>query len=103
MAYTIEGKITCVRFPSQCNVAFGNALVLVPQGSLKGASFCSWCNVFIGYGFASQCNVIFCNALVDVLQGKLAHVRFHLASDKTSSRVAYFLVLIGHFVHGCLI
>ena len=72
MAFTVEGKITCVRFPSRLNVAFGNALVLVPHGSLKGASFCSWCNVF-----ASQCNVIFGNALVDVLQGKLAHVRFH--------------------------
>ena len=53
MAFTIEGKIACVRFPSWCNVVFGNALVLVPQGSLKGASFCSWCNVLLGYGFAS--------------------------------------------------
>ena len=77
MAFTVEGKIACVRFPSRCNVAFGNALVLVPQGSLKGASFCSWCNVFLGNGFASQCNVIFGNALVDVLQGKLARVRFY--------------------------
>jgi hypothetical protein len=77
MAFTIEGKITCVRFPSRCNVAFGNALVLVSHGSLKGASFCSWCNVFLGNGFVSQCNVIFGNALVDVLHGKLAHVRFH--------------------------
>ena len=77
MAFRKEGKIACVRFPSWCNVAFGNALVLVPQRSLKGASFCSWCNVFLGNGFASQCNVIFGNALVDVLQGKLARVRFH--------------------------
>ena len=77
MAFTIEGKITCVRFPSRCNVTFGSALVLVPQGSLKGASFCSWCNVFLGYGFDSQCNLIFGNALVDVLQGTLASVRFH--------------------------
>ena len=77
MAFTIEGKISCVRFPSRCNVAFGNALVLVSHGSLKGASFWSWCNVFLGNGFASQCNVIFDNALVDVLQGKLACVRFH--------------------------
>ena len=51
MAFTIEGKIACVRFPSWLNVAFGNALVFVPQGSLKGASFCSWCNVFLGSGF----------------------------------------------------
>ena len=77
MAFTIEGKIACVRFRSWLNVVFVNALVLVPQGSLKGASFCSWCNVFLGYGFASQCNVIFGNTLVDVLQGKLPHVRFH--------------------------
>ena len=77
MAFTIEGKIACVRFLSQCNVVFGNALVLMPQGSLKGDSFCSWYNVFLGNGFALQCNVIFGNALVDVLQGKLAHVRFH--------------------------
>ena len=90
MTFTIEGKIACVRFPSRCNVVFGNALV--PQGSLKGDSFCSWCNAFIGYGFASQCNVIFCNALVDVLQEKLAHVRFHFASDKASFGVACFLV-----------
>ena len=76
MTFTIEGKTSCVRFPSQCNVVFGNALVLLSQGSLKGASFCSWCNVFLHYGFASQCNVIFGNALVDVLQGKLARVRF---------------------------
>ena len=77
--------------------------MLVSQGSLKGASFCSWCNIFLGNGFASQCNVIFGNALVDVLQGKIAHVRFHFASDKASSGVACFLVLIRHFVHGCLI
>ena len=77
MAFIVEGKIACVRFPSRLNVAFSNALVLVPHGSLKGASFCSWCNVFLGNGFASQCNVIFGNALVDVLQGKLACVRFH--------------------------
>jgi hypothetical protein len=51
--------------------------MLVIQGSLKGASFCSWYNVFLGNGFASQCNVIFGNALVDALQGKLARVRFH--------------------------
>jgi hypothetical protein len=77
MAFTIERKIACVRFPSRLNVAFENALVFVPQGSLKGASFCSWFNVFLGNGFVSQCNVIFGNALVDVLQGKLACVRFH--------------------------
>ena len=78
MAFTIEGKIACVRFPSRLNVAFDNALVLVPHGSLKGVGFCSWCNVFLGYGFASQCNIIFGKAIVDVLQGKLARVRFHL-------------------------
>ena len=71
MAFTVEGKIACVRFPSRLN-----ALVLAPQGSLKGARFCSWCNVFLGNGFASQCNVIFGNTLVDLLQGKLARVRF---------------------------
>ena len=37
MAFTIEGKITCVRFSSWCNVAFGNALV--PQGNLKVLAF----------------------------------------------------------------
>ena len=51
MAFTIEEKTTCVRFPSRRNVAFGNALVFVPWGSLKGASFCSWCNIFLGNGF----------------------------------------------------
>ena len=77
MAFTIEGKIACVRFPSRLKAAFGNALGLVPQGSLKGARFCLWCNVSLGNGFTSQCNAIFGNALVDVLQGKLACVRFH--------------------------
>ena len=67
MAFTIEGKIACVRFPSWCNVAFGNALVLVPHGSLKGSIFCSWFNVILGNGFSSQCNVIFGNELVFVL------------------------------------
>ena len=59
MAFTVEGKITCVRFPSRLNVAFGNALVLMPQGSLKGARFFSWCNVFLGNGIDSQSNVTF--------------------------------------------
>ena len=77
MAFAIEGKIACVRFLLLCHVAFVNAVVLVPHGSRKGASFYLWCNVFLGYGFASQCNVIFGNALVDVLQGKIEHVRFH--------------------------
>ena len=39
MAFIIEGKIACVRFPSWCNVAFGIAIVLVPQGSLKVLAF----------------------------------------------------------------
>jgi hypothetical protein len=51
LALTIEGKLSCVRFPSWCNVAFGNAFVLVPQGKLKGVSFRSWCSVFLGNGF----------------------------------------------------
>ena len=51
LAFTIEGKLACVRFPSRCNVAFGNALVLVPHGKLNGASFCSWCIVFLDNGF----------------------------------------------------
>ena len=51
LAFTIEGKLACLRFPSWCNVAFGNALVLVPKGKLKGARFSSWCNIFLGNGF----------------------------------------------------
>ena len=94
MAFTIEGKIACVRFSSQCSVAFGNALVLVPQGSLKGGSFCLWCNVFLGNGFASQCNVIFGNALVDVLQGKIACVRFHSRCNVNVSNKTLVLSLM---------
>ena len=62
--FTIEGKIACIRFPSMCNVVFGNAVVLVPQENLRGASFYSSCNVFLGNGF------------VVVTEGKLACVRF---------------------------
>jgi hypothetical protein len=59
-----EGKLACVIFSSLCNVVFGNALVLMPQGRIKGASFCSWCSVLIENGF------------VVVTQGKLACVGF---------------------------
>jgi hypothetical protein len=39
LAITIEGKLACIIFPSKCNVGLGNAVVLVPQEKLTGASF----------------------------------------------------------------
>ena len=37
-----EGKPTCVRFSSWCNVVFGNALVLLSEGDLVSARLPSW-------------------------------------------------------------
>ena len=64
LAFIIEEKPACIRFPSKCNVSFGNAFVLVPHEKLTGASFYSSCNVFLGDGF------------IVVTEGKLACVRF---------------------------
>jgi hypothetical protein len=41
MAFTIEGKIACVRFPSWLSVAFGNALVFVLHGAFVHGSMYS--------------------------------------------------------------
>ena len=30
LAFTIEGKLACIRFLSKCNVGFDNAVMLVP-------------------------------------------------------------------------
>ena len=51
LAFTIEGKLSFIIFPSECNVGFGNALTLVPHQKLTFASFYSSCNVFLGNGF----------------------------------------------------
>jgi hypothetical protein len=51
----LKGMITCIRFPSWCNVFDGNVLVL------KGNPLC---------------DVVVSNALVLVLKGKLASVDF---------------------------
>ena len=47
----IKEKLACVIFPSQCNIVFGNAFVLVSKGKLASCSFLSWCNVFHGNAF----------------------------------------------------
>lgn len=35
----IEINLACVRFPSRCNVVFGNALVIVREGKLACVAF----------------------------------------------------------------
>jgi hypothetical protein len=64
LTFIIEVKLASVEFPLECNPTFDNALVLVPQRSLTGARFSSWCNLFLGNGF------------VVLIEGKGACVRF---------------------------
>ena len=75
----LEGKLTCISFPSLYNFVIRNAFVLVRKGKLTCVRIPSWCNVFDGNvvvpvgmltytRFYSPCNVVR-NALVFVLEG----------------------------------
>ena len=44
----LEGNLTCVAFPSQCNVVVRNYLVLVLKGKLMRIRFPSLCTAFDG-------------------------------------------------------
>ena len=82
LSFTIKGMLACVRFASQCNVVFGNALVFVFSFTIKGklarVRFHSCAGHVLELSFTriffltcvrldSQCNVVFGNALVHVL------------------------------------
>ena len=65
LSLIIEGKISCVIFPSWCNIVFGNAFVLVLEEKLVGARNPSWWNLFLG------------NVFVLMKERKEESVRFH--------------------------
>ena len=79
----LKGKLTCVSFPSLCNVVLKKplVLVLVLEGKITCVIIPSWCNVFdfnvvvpVGkllscISFHSPCIVVVRNSLVLVLEG----------------------------------